>query len=109
VHARATGPFDAPTRRRLERSVARWCAPSDARIGTAHLDLAAVTWLDIDGVAFLAAVYRRLREAGWEFRITPPDNADARSMFVAAAIWGVFGWAAPRQPPAEGLGDGETA
>jgi hypothetical protein len=108
VHVRVSGPFDAIARRRLDRTVAGWCL-STMQSDVAHIDLSEATALDSDGAVFLAAIHRRLAGAGWQFRITPPEDPGARTAFVRAAIHGVFGWAAPMHRPAEGLGDDETA
>lgn len=108
VQAKVHGPFDAVARRRIDRAVAGWCL-STLPSGMAHIDLSEATALDSDGAVFLAAVHRRLAGAGWQFRITPPEDSGARTAFVRAAIHGVFGWAAPMHRPADGVGDDETA
>jgi anti-anti-sigma regulatory factor len=95
VSTRLNGVLDGSNRSRIEATVARWCqvAPMVRYAGQAHLDLAEVTQLEPAGVDLLNAAFARLNAAGWQFRVTPPEDLEARLAFNDAAIRRELHWA----------------
>jgi len=95
VSTRLRGVLDGRNRARVEATIADWCevAPETPYARPAHLDLTEVTQLKPGGLDVLNNAYLSLSAAGWRFRVTPPEQLEARLAFNTAAIRRDLLWA----------------